>query len=99
MKRYITAVLIPIAVTACGNSDPGPVAGAWRTTGPIPMTVQYRAGESEAMGTIEKVSYNVKGSDVIVTTESGPMAGTAFRLRVVDQNTLQSELGTMSRVR
>jgi hypothetical protein len=99
MKWLMAAAVFTVALTGCMKSDPGPVGGTWRVSGPVAMTVQYRAGESEAMGIIEKVRYEVKGSIVIVTTESGPMAGTGYRLRVIDANTLQSELGTMRRVR
>ena len=99
MKPYFVAAFVTIALAGCGKSDPGPVAGTWRVTEPVAMTIQYRTGESEAMGIIEKVSYGINGSDVIVTTESGPMAGTAVRLRVLDSDTLQSQLGTMRRVR
>jgi len=30
--------------------------------GVVPMTVQFRAGETETMGFIEKVSYEIKGN-------------------------------------
>ncbi len=63
------------------------------------MTIHYRSGESETMGIIEKVSYEVKGASVLVKVESGPMQGTAYRLRVVDANTLQSVFGVMRRVK
>lgn len=99
MKLRILISITAIALAACGRSNPGPVAGTWRLNGPIAMLIQYREGETESMGFIEKVSYDVKGPYVIVTTESGPMAGTAFRLRVIDTNTLQTDLGTMHRVR
>lgn len=99
LQHYLAVGMTALAVAGCGKSDPGPVAGTWRLTGAVPMTIQYRAGESEAMGLIEKVSYEVNGSDVIVKSESGPMKGTAFRLRVTGPDTLQSELGTLRRVR
>lgn len=99
----IAALLAGAALVAgcgAGKSDPGPLAGTWRTSGPVVMTIAYRPGESEAMGVIEKVSYEIKGNQVLVKTESGPMAGVAMRIQLVDANTAQSDgLGVMRRVR
>jgi hypothetical protein len=63
------------------------------------MTIQFRSGESEAMGLIEKVSYERKGSDVIVTTESGPMKGTATRYTITGPSTAQAAFGQLRRVK
>ena len=90
---------LALLLTACTKSDPGPIAGTWRLNGPLPMTIQYRDGESVAMGMIEKVSYDIQGNDVIVKTESGPLAGVSTRVRAIDRETLQTELGTLRRAR
>ena len=94
----IAAALLIATLSACGN-DPGPLAGTWKMNGPIPMTVQFRSGETEAMGMIEKVSYEVKGNDVIVTYKDGLAKGTAMRYTVVGNNTLRTELGSLQRIK
>ena len=63
------------------------------------MTVQFRAGETEALGIIEKVSYDQKGQDVIVKYESGLMKGTAMRYTLTSPNTARSELGSLQRIK
>ena len=51
------------------------------------------------MGMIEKVSYEVKGNDVIVTYKEGLAKGTAFRYTVIGPNTLRTELGILKRIK
>lgn len=63
------------------------------------MTIQFRDGETEAMGMIEKVSYEATGNDVIVTYRDGLMKGTAMRYTVTEPNTLRTELGTLQRIK
>lgn len=102
MNKFITSLLLMVStlgLVACGNTDPGPLAGTWRLNGVVPMTVQFRDGESEAMGMIEKVTYEIKGKDVIVTSESGPMKGIAARYTVTGPNTVASEFGTLVRIK
>ena len=94
----ITTSLLVATLTACGN-DPGPLAGTWKLNGPIPMTIQFRSGETEAMGMIEKVSYEVKGNDVIVTYKDGLAKGTAMRYTATGTNTMRSALGPLQRVK
>ena len=48
---------------------------------------------------IEKVSYEVKGNDVIVTYKDGLAKGTAMRYTVTGPNTLRTELGSLQRVK
>lgn len=102
VKTFITLLLVTastFALVACGKTDPGPLAGTWRINGVVPMTVQYREGESEAMGMIEKVTYEINGKDVIVTSKSGPMKGIAARYTVTGTNTVASEFGTLVRIK
>lgn len=103
MKAFLAvalASLLVLGLAACSRSDPGPLAGTWRMAGPMQMTVQFRPGESEAMGMIEKVSYEVKGNQVIVTTESGPMKGIAARYVLTAPNTaVVPGVGTLSRIK
>ncbi len=51
------------------------------------------------MGIIEKVSYEVKGSSVIVTYENGLMKGSAVRFTMTGPNTVHSELGSLHRIK
>jgi hypothetical protein len=102
MSKFIKTILLfalTIALAACTNNDPGPLAGSWKMNGPVPMTAHFRKGESEAMGMIEKVSYEIKGNQVIVTSESGPMKGLAARYTITGPNTVHSEFGTLTRVK
>jgi len=64
----------------------------------LPMTVQFRAGETETMGFIEKVSYDIKGNQVIVNYESGPMQGTAVRYTVAGPHEIRSQFGVLRRI-
>lgn len=102
MKNSISLLLLSVlafGLVACGETDPGPLAGTWRLNGVVPMTVQFRGGESEAMGMIEKVTYEIKGNQVIVMSESGPMKGIAARYTVTGPNTVTSEFGTLVRIK
>lgn len=85
-------------LVACSNS-PGPLAGTWRLAGFMPMTIQFRDGETEAVGIIEKVSYEVRGNDVLVTYKDGLMKGTSMRYTIVASGTARTELGTLSRIK
>lgn len=100
MKNKLIVIIIAFGsatLSACGN-DPGPLAGTWKMNGIVPMTIQFRSGETEAMGMIEKVSYEVKGDDVIVTYKDGFAKGTAFRYTVTGSNTLRTDLGTLQKI-
>lgn len=102
MHTFVRSFLLAFcfaALAACSKNDPGPLAGTWQMTGLVPMTVQFRPGETEAMGIIEKVSYEVKGSDVIVTYENGLMKGSAVRFTMTGPNAARSELGNFQRIR
>jgi len=98
-SRAIAPLALALLVAGCGGSDPGPLKGTWRMGGVMPMTVQFRAGETEALGIIEKVSYDQKGQDVIVKYESGLMKGTAMRYTLTSPNTARSELGSLQRIK
>ena len=86
-------------LTACSGSDPGPLEGTWKMKGVVPMTIIFRDGETEALGIIEKVSYEIKKDSVLVTYENGLMKGTSMRYTVINQNTVKSQLGTLRKVR
>lgn len=99
MKRLFFTTLVTLSLSACGDGDPGPLKGSWRMGGVLPMTIQFRNGETEALGMIEKVSYERSGRDVIVKYESGLMKGTAMRYTMTGPDSARFELGTLQRVR
>jgi hypothetical protein len=101
MNRTAKFLLITLALllSACSKNDPGPIEGNWQMIGLVPMKIQFRSGETETMGIIEKVEYEVKGNDVIVSSLDGIAKGTAFRYTVVDKNTLQTEMGVLQRIK
>jgi hypothetical protein len=100
MRKLVLATIFmaSLFLSGCGN-DPGPLAGTWRMAGPLPMTIQFRSGETEALGIIEKVSYEVKGSDVLVTYKDGLMKGSTLRYTITGPNTARTELGNLQRAR
>jgi hypothetical protein len=80
-NRFLSCpvLLATLLLVGCSRNDPGPLTGTWKMDGLIPMTVQFRSGEEEAMGMIEKVSYEVQGNDVIVTYKDGIAKGMGIR--------------------
>lgn len=90
MIRTLLALALALVLAACGNSSPGPLQGTWRSGGFMPMTTTFRSGETEAMGIIEKVDYQVDGQSVLVTYKDGLMKGTSVRFVVIDENTLRA---------
>jgi hypothetical protein len=68
-------------------------------TEPFPVTVSFRYGEVEAMGTTNSALYARYWSDVSVTYEEGANKGTTFRYTVMDADTIRSDSGTFHRVR
>lgn len=101
MLSKINLLLISLSLlilAACSGNDPGPLTGTWRMGGLIPMTVQFRPGETETMGVIERVSYEVKGNDVLVTYTDGIAKGMSMRYTITGKDTAQTQLGTLRRV-
>ena len=98
---YLLVIMILLAtLPACSNNDPGPLAGTWQIKNPVmPMVFQFRSGESESMGIIEKVSYKVDGNSVIVTCKDGIGKGTSMRYQLVDKDTLRAGGGLMHRIK
>ena len=89
MNRITAAVLLSLALAACGDSSPGPLAGTWQAGGMLPHKSTFRSGEIESDGMIEHVVYEVQGQSVIVTYKDGFMKGTALRYVFVDPNTVK----------
>ena len=92
-------VCLFFVITACGGGDAGALEGTWELNGIIPMVVTFRSGETETLGVIEKVSYETKGNDVLVTYKNGPMKGTSIRYTILDKNTVKSQIGILRRVK
>ena len=90
MNRITAAVLLSLVLAACGDSGPGPLAGTWQAGGVMPLKTTFRSGETETMGIIEHVGYDVQGQSVIVTYKDGLMKGTAVRFVIVDATTAQA---------
>jgi hypothetical protein len=97
--KLALASLLALCIFSCSKTDPGPLAGSWKLSGAVPMTIHFRNGESEALGMIEKVSYNIKGNQVIVTSRSGPMEGVSARYTITGPNTAVSEFGSLRRIK
>ena len=87
MVRTLVALILAMALAACGDSSPGPLAGTWQSNGLMVMKTSFRDGETETMGIIEKVGYKVDGQSVIVTYKDGLMKGSAMRFVLVDPTT------------
>jgi hypothetical protein len=101
MKNWIVTILALLSLgdgSACSRRDPGPLAGTWRISGVLPLIVRFRTGEIETMGFIEKVSYEIKGNQVIVSYESGPMRDSTIRYTLTGPNSARSEFGILQRL-
>jgi hypothetical protein len=99
MKKYRGAV-IAIGMLLAGCSDsPGPLEGTWKASDPMPMTITFRPGETEAMGVIERVDYKAAGNSVVVTYKDGLMKGSSMKYVLVDHNTATNPMLTLHRVR
>ena len=90
--------MIALALVACSSERPGALEGTWSVTEPFPVTVTFREGEMEAMGTTKKVSYKAMGNEVLVTHLEGATKGSTFEYTVIDADTIRSESGTFHRV-
>jgi hypothetical protein len=99
VKKYLSQVIaIGMLLAGCSGS-PGPLEGTWRASGPMPMTITFRPGETEAMGIIEHVDYKAEGDSVVVTYKDGLMKGSSMKYVLVDHNTATNPMLTLYRVR
>ena len=99
-KRAMIAITIGLALMlgSCSRNSPGTIEGKWQVTGVVPLTVEFRDGESESFGVIEKVTYEVRGNDVIVHSESGMGKGMAVRYTMTGPDSATAEFGTLRRI-
>jgi uncharacterized lipoprotein YehR (DUF1307 family) len=88
MLRGLVLSILALILAACESDSPGPLEGTWVVTDPFPVTVTFRSGEAEAMGATKKVSYKVKGDEVLVTYKEGATKGATFKYTVIDANTI-----------
>lgn len=99
MKNLLTTVaVIGTLLTGC-NGSPGPLEGTWTTSKPLPMTIAFRPGETEAMGVIEHVDYKTAGNTVEITYKDGLMKGSSMKFFLLDSNTATNAMYTLRRVR
>lgn len=98
LKRVLILILLGLGLVSCGNR-PGPLEGTWKVTGLMPMTVIFRSGETEALGMIDQVSYEIVGNDVLVTYEDGMAKGTTMRYTMTGPNTAKTDLFRLKRIK
>jgi len=97
-KLFVALAAIGILLTGCSGS-PGPLEGTWAASGPMPMTIIFRPGETETMGVIEHVDYKADANTVEVTYKDGLMKGTSMKFVLVEPNTATNPMYTIRRVR
>ena len=99
MLQLIMVAAFAALLAGCGaSSDPGPLAGTWRMAGHVPMTVSFRKGETEALGIIEKVSYEIRGNDVLVTYKEGISKGMTMRYTMTGADSARTDVGRLHRL-
>lgn len=99
ISRLVGVFILALALAACSGNSPGPLEGTWQMSGAMPMTITFRDGETEALGMIEKVSYEGEGNDVLVTYLDGMAKGTTMRYSMTGRDTARTELGSLQRIR
>lgn len=98
MKIRYAVLLSLVFVAGCGGSA-GQLEGTWKADGPVPMTITFRPGETEAMGVIEHVDYKASGNAVEVTYKDGLMKGSSIKFVILNRNTAKNPMYTLRRVR
>ena len=98
-RIIISCLLLAVVIACASGKSPGPLEGEWQMSGLVPMTVTFRDGETEAMGMIDKVSYETDGQDVLVTYLDGMAKGTTMRFTMTGPDTVHSEFGALKRIR
>lgn len=99
MKVFKVAVVAIGTFLAGCDGSPGPLEGTWKASGPLPMTITFRPGETEAMGIVEHVNYKAEGNTVQVTYKDGMMKGSSMKFVLVDRDTATNSMYTLRRVR
>jgi hypothetical protein len=99
MKTYFAAVVATSMLLAGCSRSPGALEGTWKASGPIPMTITFRPGETETLGVIEQVDYKVDGNTVLLTYKDGLMKGSSMRFVLVGHDTATNPMYTLRRMR
>jgi hypothetical protein len=100
IHHFALALIAAVSITACSNGQsPGPLEGTWQMSGATPMIITFRDGETEAMGMIEKVSYEIRGNDVLVTYLDGIAKGTTMRYTMTGPDSARAAFGKLRRVK
>lgn len=95
--RALLTLLLFVTLAGCGRS-PGPLEGVWQTDGILPMKIAFRPGETEAMGVIEPVKYEVEGNTVTLIYTAGLMKGSSMRFTILDANRAATPMFNLRRV-
>lgn len=98
MRSFLVTAVSGLLLAGC-NGSPGALEGTWKASGPLPMTITFRQGETEAMGVIEHVDYKAVGNTVEVTYKDGLMQGSSMKFVLVDRDTATNPMFTLRRIR
>lgn len=99
LMRLLATCALSALLTACKPSDPGPLAGKWRIVEDKRVVIDFKPGESDTMGIVEAVDYDVLASQVIVTYKKGPMSGIPQEYLLTSPDTVTSPIGHLERVK
>lgn len=100
LLKVTTSLLLVIILSGCSNDkDPGPLEGTWQSADLFGLKVTFREGETESLGMIDTVTYEVRGKDVIVTYHGGMTDGAKMRFTVESENFMHTEIGRFTRVK
>ncbi|EUJ09653.1 hypothetical protein Meth11DRAFT_0452 [Methylophilaceae bacterium 11] len=101
-KQYFFTTFYCIALLiGCANNtldNPGELAGKWRLDGLISIPMEFKQGEVTALDITEKVTYEAKGRDILVTYKTGVAKGTVVKYTITGDDSAVTELGTLKRV-
>jgi hypothetical protein len=90
---HMCSLAFLLMLFACSSNVPNELSGRWICHGPIPMEIEFRDGETESMGMIEKVSYKKDDNSYLVTGESGLDKGMTIRYQIIDASTIRCTFG------
>ena len=98
--KFVLLVSILSLCAACSGTSPGPLEGAWDwkgEDGAVLLHMEFRNGECESWGGVERVTYKVDGERVTMTYRDSLLAGTSIEY-VVSGDTARTANILMRRV-
>ncbi len=102
-KHYFFVTLYCITLllgcTKNNSDNPGELAGKWNLDGLISIPMEFKQGEVTALNITEKVSYEIKGREILVTYKSGVAKGTVVKYTITGDDSAVTELGTLKRAK